>query len=174
MSHNVLPKNRPKNQLVLITSEKVDNKFINHKIYSTYSCQQCIQWIRPMPTWSCDLAVSCSVIWMKWSRDQVLTCSYMRDPDCSSWQTKCQGVGYAYTHPSFPRILCTWKLVNPLQSYHILQTSFSFCQRAHKLAQNHMRSRGFPGQENHSCDISTKKSHSCGFLIVPLIFKLQN
>jgi hypothetical protein len=27
-------------------------------------------------------------------------------------------------------------------------------------------SRGFPGQENHSCDISTQKTHSCGFLII--------
>jgi hypothetical protein len=26
---------------------------------------------------------------MKWSRDHVLTCSYMRDLDLSSWQTKC-------------------------------------------------------------------------------------
>jgi hypothetical protein len=29
-----------------------------------------------------------------------------------------------------------------------------------------MQSVGFPGQENHSCDISTQKTHSCGFLIV--------
>jgi hypothetical protein len=27
--------------------------------------------------------------WMKWSRDHVLTCSYIRDLGCSSWQTKC-------------------------------------------------------------------------------------
>jgi hypothetical protein len=26
---------------------------------------------------------------MIWSRDDVLTCSYMRDLNCSSWQTKC-------------------------------------------------------------------------------------
>jgi hypothetical protein len=31
-------------------------------------------------------------------------------------------------------------------------------------------SRGFPGQENHSCDISTQKTHSCGFLIVLLLY----
>jgi hypothetical protein len=30
-----------------------------------------------------------------------------------------------------------------------------------------LRSRGFPGQENHECDISTQKTHSYGFLIVP-------
>jgi hypothetical protein len=33
-----------------------------------------------------------------------------------------------------------------------------------KMAQ--VRSSGFPGQENHSCDISTQKTHSCDFLIV--------
>jgi hypothetical protein len=26
---------------------------------------------------------------MKWSRDHVLTCTYMRDHDRSFWQTKC-------------------------------------------------------------------------------------
>jgi hypothetical protein len=33
-----------------------------------------------------------------------------------------------------------------------------------------LRSRGFPSQENHSCDISTQKTHSCGFLIVSLVW----
>jgi hypothetical protein len=31
--------------------------------------------------------------------------------------------------------------------------------------QSALRSCGFPGQENHSCDISTQKTQSCDFLI---------
>jgi hypothetical protein len=30
----------------------------------------------------------------------------------------------------------------------------------------------FPGQENHSCDVSTQKTHSCGFLIILIKFSL--
>jgi hypothetical protein len=45
--------------------------------------------IRNVPTWLqlCFLRLIFSSI--KWSRDHVITCSYMRDLDCSSWQTKC-------------------------------------------------------------------------------------
>jgi hypothetical protein len=36
-----------------------------------------------------------------------------------------------------------------------------------KMRQNALiASRWFPGQENHSCDISTQKTHECRFLII--------
>jgi hypothetical protein len=31
---------------------------------------------------------------------------------------------------------------------------------------------GFPGQENHSCDISTQKTHECSFLITSNVHQL--